>query len=146
MQANFARLCAAMDRQDLLDNPKFATAGARAANGDEINQIVADWAAQLDAADIEARCVACDVPVATAYDAADIASDPHMAARGDLVAVDDPVVGPLHQQAPFPRFDGHPPTPPTGAPRLGQHTDEVLGALCNLTPSDLAELRADKII
>ena len=99
----------------------------------------------LDAADIEARCVACDVPVATAYDAADIATDPHMAARGDLIAIDDPVVGPLHQQAPFPRFDGHPPTPPDGAPRLGQHTDEVLGALCHLTPADLAELRADGI-
>lgn len=146
MQANFARLCAAMDRPDLLEDPKFATAEARAANGDEINQIVTDWTAQLDAADIEARCVAHDVPVATAYDAADIAADPHMAARGDLVAIDDPVVGPLNQQAPFPRFDGQSPPVPTGAPRLGQHTDEVLAELCNLTPADLAELQADGII
>ena len=146
MQTNFARLCTAMDRPDLLDNPKFATAGARAANGDEINEIVAHWTAQLDAADIEARCVARDVPVATAYDAADIAADPHMAARGDLIAIDDPVVGPLNQQAPFPRFDGQPPPIPTGAPRLGQHTDEVLTSLCNLTPSDLAELRAERVI
>ncbi len=146
METNFARLCTAMDRPDLLENPKFATAAARAANGDEVNQIVADWTAQLEAADIEARCVAHDVPVATAYDAADIAADPHIAARGDLIAIDDPVVGPLNQQAPFPRFDSHPPPIPTGAPRLGQHTDEVLTALCNLTPDDLASLRADKVI
>ena len=146
METNFARLCTAMDRQDLLEDPKFATASARAANGDEINQIVADWTAQLNAADIEARCVAGDVPVGTAYDAADIAADPHMAARGDLVAIDDPVVGPLHQQAPFPRFDGQPPPAPTGAPCLGQHTDEVLAELCHLTPDDLAVLRADGII
>ena len=116
------------------------------ANGGEINQIVADWTTQLDAADIEARCVAHDVPAATAYDAADIAADPHMAARGDLVAIDDPVVGPLNQQAPFPRFDGQPPPAPAGAPRLGQHTDEVLTELCNLTPADLEALRADGII
>ena len=146
MQANFARLCAAMDRPDLLDDPKFATAEARAANGDEVNQIVADWTAQLDAADIETRCVAHDVPVATAYDAADIAADPHMIARGDLVSIDDPVIGPLHQQAPYPRFDNQPPPVPTGAPRLGQHTNEVLTDLCNLTPNELASLRADGII
>ena len=145
METNFARLCTAMDRQDLLEDPKFATASARAANGDEINQIVADWTAQLNATDIETRCVAHDVPVATAYDAADIATDPHMAARGDLVAIDDPVVGLLNQQAPFPRFDGQPLLVPAGAPRLGRHTDEVLTALCSLTPDDLAALRADGV-
>ena len=146
MDANFARLCAAMDRSDLLDHPKFATARARAANGDEINKIVADWSAQLDAVDIEARCVAHDVPVATAYDAADIAADPHMIARGDLIAIDDPVTGPLRQQAPFPRFDGQTPPVPASAPRLGQHTDEILSSLCNLTADELASLRADNII
>ena len=64
--------------------------------------------ARSTAAEIEERCVAHDVPVATAYTAADIFADPHMAARGDLVTVDDPVVGPLRQQAPFPRFVGEP--------------------------------------
>ena len=66
------------------------------------------------------------MPVATAYTAADIFADPHMAARGDLVTVDDPVAGPLRQQAPFPRFVGEPVQVPTGAPALGEHTDEVL--------------------
>ncbi|WP_419918423.1 CaiB/BaiF CoA transferase family protein [Candidatus Poriferisocius sp.] len=146
IQANFDRLCTAMNRRDLLDDPRFATAGARAANGNEINAIVAGWTSQLDAGDIEARCVACDVPVATAYDAADIAADPHMIARSDLIQIDDPVIGPLRQQAPFPRFDHHPPPVPAGAPRLGQHTDEVLTTLCNLTATDLAELRAANII
>ncbi len=146
LQTNFARLCTAMGRQDLLEDPRFATAEARATNGDEINRIVADWTSGLDAADVEARCVARDVPVATAYDAADIAADPHMIARGDLIEIDDPVVGPLRQQAPFPRFDHHPPPVPTGAPRLGRHTDEVLSTLCKLTPADLADLRADNII
>ena len=144
-QANFTRLCRAMGRPELIEDPNFATASARVANGGEINQIVSDWTTGLDAADIEARCVAHDVPAATAYDAADIANDPHVIARGDLVAIDDPVVGPLRQQAPFPRFDGQPPSAPAGAPSLGQHTDEVLTELCNLTPDELASLRADGI-
>ena len=41
--ANFARLCKAMDRPDLLDDPRFAKLADRAAHGDVINGIVADW-------------------------------------------------------------------------------------------------------
>jgi crotonobetainyl-CoA:carnitine CoA-transferase CaiB-like acyl-CoA transferase len=124
--ANFSRLCKAMDRLDLLEDPRFTKLADRAEHGDMINGIVAEWTASLDARTIEARCVEHDVPVATAYTAADIFADPHFAARGDLVTVDDPVIGPIRQQAPFPRRAGEPPAAPTGAPRLGEHTDEVL--------------------
>src|SRR6476469_1717071 len=106
--ANFSRLCKAMDRPDLLDDARFTKLADRAQHGDLINGIVAEWTATLDATDIEARCVAHDVPVATAYTAADIFADPHMQYRHDLVTVDDPVVGALRQQAPFPRRAGEP--------------------------------------
>ncbi|MGI8795085.1 MAG: CaiB/BaiF CoA transferase family protein [Acidimicrobiia bacterium] len=127
--ANFARLCKAMDRADLLDDPRFAKLADRAEHGDVINGLVAEWTGAHTAAEVEEACVACDVPVATAYTAADIFADPHIAARGDLVEVDDPVAGPLRQQAPFPRLAGEPATVPTGAPRLGENTRAVLGEL-----------------
>jgi crotonobetainyl-CoA:carnitine CoA-transferase CaiB-like acyl-CoA transferase len=69
-----------------------------------------------------------------------------MQARGDLVTVDDPVLGPVKQQAPFPRFVGAPPNVPTGAPVLGEHTDEVLGGILGLTESERAQLREAKVI
>jgi crotonobetainyl-CoA:carnitine CoA-transferase CaiB-like acyl-CoA transferase len=144
--ANFARLCKAMDRPDLLDDPRFTKLADRAAHGDRINGIVAEWTTARPADEIEARCVAHDVPVATAYTAADIFSDPHMAARGDLVAVDDPVAGPLRQQAPFPRFVGEPVPVPAGAPRLGEHTRSVLAGELGLTEADLDRLAGDGII
>src|SRR3954463_13271892 len=106
--ANFARLCKAMEREDLVDEPRFTTLAARAEHGDEINGIVADWTGSLTASEVEQRCVAHDVPVATAYTAADIFADPHMIDRADLVTVDDPVIGPVRQQAPFPRIVGEP--------------------------------------
>ena len=86
------------------------------------------------------------MPVATAYTAADITSDPHMAARGDLVRVADPVAGDLLQQAPFPRFIGAQPPVPTGAPRLGEHTREVLTALLGLGDQELDRLAAARVI
>jgi crotonobetainyl-CoA:carnitine CoA-transferase CaiB-like acyl-CoA transferase len=127
--ANFARLCKAMDRSDLVSEPRFARLADRAEHGDEINGIVADWTKSLPATEIEERCVACDVPVATAYTATEIFADPHFEARGDLITVDDPVVGALRQQAPVPRLVGEDVMVPSGAPRHGAHTRSVLGEL-----------------
>ncbi len=143
--ANFARLCKAMDRLDLLDDARFTRLVDRAAHGDTINGIVADWTASLPAREIEARCVAHDVPVATAYTAADIFADPHFTARADLVAVDDPVIGPVRQQAPFPRVVGAPPVVPTGAPELGADTDEVLASL-GMPKDEIEALRAKGVV
>ena len=144
--ANFRRLCAAMDRPELATDPTWATLAQRAERADEINGIVAEWTSARTAADIETACIAHDVPVGPAYSAADIAADPHMAARGDLVTVDDPVLGPVRQQAPFPRLDGNAPVAPTGAPTLGQHNEEVWCGLVGLTPAELAEHRANGVI
>jgi succinyl-CoA---D-citramalate CoA-transferase len=145
-QNNFERLCAAMERPDLLTDERYATPGGRAKNNDSINQIVADWAAALTAAEIEERCVAHDVPVGTAYDAADLSNDEHVLARGDILTVDDPVIGAIRQQAPFPRIAGQDHPVPTGAPRLGEHTDAVLAKVLGFDADRLAGLRTNGVI
>ena len=144
--ANFARLCRAMERPELLEDPRWATLAQRAEASDEINGIVAEWAAARTAEEIEAACIVHGVPVATIYDAGDILADPHMAARGDLVTVDDPVAGPLRQQAPFPRLDGQPPAAPAPAPLLGQHNKEIWGGLVGLSDGELEGLAADGLV
>jgi crotonobetainyl-CoA:carnitine CoA-transferase CaiB-like acyl-CoA transferase len=144
--ANFARLCKAMDRPDLLDDARFTKLVDRAAHGDEINGIVTEWTRARSAADIERACVDCDVPVATAYTPADMFADPHFGARGDLVEVDDPVAGAMRQQAPFPRFTGEPPAAPSGAPRLGADTRQVLGDELGVSTGELDVLAADGVI
>ncbi|MBL8774777.1 MAG: CoA transferase [Acidimicrobiales bacterium] len=142
---NFSRLCKAMGRPELVDDPRYATLADRAARSDEINDLVAAWTSGLPTSEVEYRCIAEEVPVATAYTAADIFADPHMTARGDLVTVDDPVLGPVRQQAPFPRFVGAEPPVPAGAPRLGEHNDEVWGAL-GLDADEQARLHAAGIL
>ncbi|MGP0032380.1 MAG: CaiB/BaiF CoA transferase family protein [Acidimicrobiales bacterium] len=144
--ANFSRLCRAMGRPELAEDPRFATLAERASRGDEINGLVAEWTASLPADEITARCVAHDVPVGTAYSAADIFADPHMAARGDLVAVPDPVIGPVRQQAPFPRLARHPAPVPRGAPRLGEHNRDVWCDLVGLGADELADLAARGVV
>ena len=84
--------------------------------------------------------------VATAYTAADIAADPHMQARGDLVTVEDPIAGPLKQQAPFPRLDGDNAPVPSGAPQLGADNDEIWRGVLAASDEDLQHLRRESVI
>ncbi len=145
-QVNFARLCAAMARPELVDDERFSTSRARGVHGAEINDLVAQWAAGLDANEIEERCIDHDVPVGTVYDAADLVADEHVRARGDIAEVVDPVIGAVLQQAPFPRVGAEANPMPAGAPRLGEHTDDVLGELLGLSEARLAALRSDGVI
>jgi len=145
-EANFTRLCNAMGRPELAKDPKWSTLALRAAGSDEINGIVAEWASGLSAAEVEATCIEHGVPVGAIYDAADILADPHIAARGDLVTVDDPVAGPVRQQAPFPRLDGARPVAPSPAPSLGQHNGEVWREVVGLSEDELAGYVADGVI
>jgi crotonobetainyl-CoA:carnitine CoA-transferase CaiB-like acyl-CoA transferase len=144
--ANFRRLCHAMGRTDLLDDPRYASASLRADNGDDINGVVASWVGELRADEIEKRCIDAGVPAAPILDVAGIFSDPHIRERGDLAVIDDPVAGPVRQQAPYPRLGSAPRTPPTGAPRLGEHTRTVLSDLCGLGEAELDRLTAEGTI
>lgn len=145
-QEVFNQLCEAMDRPELAIDERFASQGARLRNGAVVNQTVAEWASSLDANIIEERCLRHGVPVGVIYDVADMAADEHVLARGDVVTVDDPVIGPVRQQAPYPRFDDDPLPVPAGAPRLGEHTDEVLSNLLGLSETELMELRERHVI
>src|SRR5205823_6166049 len=51
---NFAKLCAAMGRPELVDDPRYKTLADRAAHGEELNDLVAAWTMTLPAAEVEA--------------------------------------------------------------------------------------------
>lgn len=127
-------------------DPRFATLADRAAHGDVVNGIVRSWTAERSASEVEEACITHDVPVATAYSAREIASDPHFAERGDLISVDDPVIGPVLQQAPFPRIVGEPQPVPTGAPELGKHNYEVWCDLVGLSSDELTGLMEKGVV
>jgi formyl-CoA transferase len=90
--------------------------------------------------------VAAAVPVSRAFSIADIAADPHYAARQDIVTVDDPTAGPLKQPAVYPRLSATPGRVQRGAPLLGEHNDEVYGDLLGLSSDEIALLRAERVI
>ena len=143
--ANFARLCRAMGKPELAQDPGWSTLAKRATRSDVINDLVAEWSSGLTAIEVEQLCKDHGVPVATAYNAQDILNDPHMQERRDFVTVEDPVIGPHLQQAPFPRLDGAAPNAPSGAPLLGEHNREVWCDLVGLTSGEFESLRDEGV-
>jgi crotonobetainyl-CoA:carnitine CoA-transferase CaiB-like acyl-CoA transferase len=142
----FPRLARAIERADLLDDPRFATFTSRAENGDAINQIVGDWCRQHTAEEIDRIMVAAEVPVTRALGIDEIMRDPHYAAREDIVTVDDPTIGPVKMQGVYPRLSATPGQIRRGAPKLGEHNEEIYRGLLGLSAEDLASLRTEGII
>ncbi len=142
----FPRLCRAIGREDLLQDPRFTTMGRRAEHGDVINAVVAAWCAERTSREIQDVLERHEVPFGIAYSVADIFADPHVAARGDIVTVDDPVIGPVRMQGVYPRFSRTPGDVPAGAPRLGAHNREVYGSLLGLSADEIAALERERVI
>jgi crotonobetainyl-CoA:carnitine CoA-transferase CaiB-like acyl-CoA transferase len=142
----FPRLARALGREDLPDDPRFTTMALRAEHGDEINAIVAAWCRERTSREIQDVLEAHEVPFGVAYSVADVFADPHVEARGDIVTVDDPVIGPVRMQGVYPRFSRTPGEIRSGAPRLGAHNDEVYGGLLGLSDEERAALARNGVI
>ena len=142
----FPRLAKAMDRPDLLQDPRFKTLADRAQHADEINAVVAAWCRSRTAEEIERILVDAQVPVCRAFSIRDIFADPHYAARGDIVEVDDPTIGPVKMQGVYPRLSRTPGAIRRGAPRLGEHNREIYQGVLGLADEEVESLARDGVI
>jgi crotonobetainyl-CoA:carnitine CoA-transferase CaiB-like acyl-CoA transferase len=142
----FPRLCRALGREDLLQDPHFGTMALRAQHGDAINTIVAEWCRARTAREIQDVLEAHEVPFGVACSVADIFADPHVQARGDIETVDDPVIGPVRMQGVYPRFSRTPGAIRSGAPRLGEHDDAVYRGLLGLSAEEVEALHREGVI
>jgi len=142
----FPRLAKAMDRPDLLQDPRFKTLADRAQHADEINAVVAAWCRSRTAEEIERILVDAQVPVCRAFSIRDIFADPHYAARGDIALVDDPTIGPVKMQGVYPRLSRTPGAIRRGAPRLGEHNREIYQGVLGLTDEEIESLARDGVI
>ena len=85
------------------------------------------------------------VPCAPVKTAREVATDPHLEARGFWVDVDHPRRGKTRVPiSPIRLHTGGKSEIRSPAPTLGQHTDAVLGELLGLKADELARLRADQ--
>ena len=131
--------------RELAADSRFADHKSRGAHADELDALIADWTRSRPSAEVLEALHAAAVPAGLVYAPADMADDPHFRARGSLLEVDDPELGPLLMPAPAPRLSRTPAVVRWAGPRLGQHTDEVL-AEAGLSTTDVEALRAAGVV
>jgi crotonobetainyl-CoA:carnitine CoA-transferase CaiB-like acyl-CoA transferase len=140
------RLLAAMGRDPAAEADRYGTPALRREHELELDADVASWGASLDRASALEQLVAADIPAGPVNEVADVVADPHVRARGSLVEVEDPELGPLTLVGPIARLEGTPASIRSTGPALGAHTDEVLSEELGLDREELAELRSAGII
>ena len=141
----FRRLMSAIGREDLRDDAALARNDGRAAQMERIDGAIAAWTRTRTQAEVLAAMEAAEVPAGRIYTAADIAADPHYRARGMIERITAADGEPLSVPGIIPKLSATPGAIRTPAPKLGEHTDEVLQGI-GYSDADIARLRASKIV
>lgn len=142
----FRRLCKLMNREELLDDPRFAHQVERGQNREAIDEIVAAWTAEQELPTLLAQLEAATIPVGPVYSIEDIVNDPHYQARDMLLTLHDRVLGEIRMPGVVPKLSDTPGSVRSTGPELGEHNTEVYGNLLGLSAEDIAGLTARGII
>ena len=133
-------------RPDLLEDPELSSTIGRARRMTEVDDIVSAWTLSRSKAEVLKLLNEAHVPCAPVKTAREVATDPHLEARGFWVDTDHPRRG--KTRVPISAIllhTGGKSEIRTPAPTLGQHTDSVLGELLALQADELARLRTDGV-
>jgi formyl-CoA transferase len=141
----YQRLMTAIGRADLRDDAALARNDGRAAQMERIDSAIGEWTGQRSQAEVLQAMEKAEVPAGRIYSAADIASDPHFAARGMIEKITAADGEPLKVPGIIPKLSATPGAIRMQAPKLGEHTDEVLAEI-GYAVADIQRLRSAGIV
>jgi formyl-CoA transferase len=144
-ERTFARLAEAMDRPDMLTDPRYSTNRERLARRTEMNELVSAWTGTYTREELQKRMDDFSVPHSLVYDVADIFKDEHYAARDMLVEVSHPTLGSVTLPGVVPKFSENPGSIRSAGPLMGEHTTSVLTDL-GYTAEQITDLELKGIV
>ncbi|NQV60083.1 MAG: CoA transferase [Alphaproteobacteria bacterium] len=145
-QKHFEALLEIMGEVQVMDDPRFATPAERLINADLVDETVAGWFLRHDRDWLLDRLLAAEVPCARLANVADLAENPQVKHRGQIIEVGHAKLGPVRMQGNPIRLTDTPVETHRAVPTLGQQTDEVLGEWLNLDADAIAALRQENVI
>jgi formyl-CoA transferase len=134
-----------MGRPELADDPRFATPDARWENRAVLDRIVEGWTLQHPKHEVMRLLGDAGVPAGACQDTGEVLADPHLKAREMIVDIDYPTRG-TYQTVGCPVKLSDSPVTVTRPPLLGEHTGELLGALCGMGLDEVKRLHEDGVV
>jgi formyl-CoA transferase len=138
-------LLTVIGREDLKDDPRFATPQLRAKNYAPIDETISQWTLSHDKHEVMMMLGKAGVPASAVFDTVELSNDPHLRRRGTFVSVTHPVRG----EFVMPGFvikmsESH--VAVRASPLLAADNEAVYGGLLGVGTERLAELRANGVI
>jgi crotonobetainyl-CoA:carnitine CoA-transferase CaiB-like acyl-CoA transferase len=142
----FARLCIAIDRADLIEDPRSVTNSVRIANAEWLHAIIGDWIAERDSDEVLRILNLASVSASEVLSADRVIKDPHVIARQSVVNVEDPLLGSTLMQNVTPRLSRTPGHINHAGPVLGSANERIYTGLLGLTPGEITEMQSNGVI
>lgn len=140
------RFLRVLDREDILGDPRFKDDYSRFINREAIDPVVEKWVSEREADEIIDSLHKARVPCGRINTPAEVASHPQIKARNIIVNLDYPGLGAF----PFPgvaiRFNETPGEIKRRAPQVGEHNEEVYGAILNYSAAEIKRFRETGVI
>jgi len=116
-----------LGKPEMFHDEEYSSQQARSRNYAEAYAFVAEQMKTRTTAEWIEALERADIPVQRMNSLADIVADPHLAATGYFSTIEHPTEGRLRSMAVPSEWSASPPRYRRHAPRLGEHTREVLG-------------------
>src|ERR1700735_1446172 len=141
----WAGMCRALNRQELIDDPRFKTAQARSVNAVERREITSAELEKWTADEILPRLLANDVPSAPVLSRFELLKDPQVRENHIFEEHEDAISGKIRQPRPAARCDRTPSAIRKLAPILGADNDTVLREI-GYGAEDIERLKRDRVL
>jgi crotonobetainyl-CoA:carnitine CoA-transferase CaiB-like acyl-CoA transferase len=139
------RLCKALDREDLITHPDYATKDARRKRRKEVNDLIESITMTMDSETLLAKLDAADVPAGVIYDIGQMFDDPQVKHLRMSQPVQSAKLGELNLlRQPF-NLSRTPSQLALPTPEFGEHTDELMREI-GFDAGEIARLREIKAI
>ena len=127
--AEWQGMCNALERQDLIEDERFATSAARVSNSGERKDLTGKEISKWNSEEILARFQEQGVPCAPLLSRMELMSHEQILANESILVSDVDGFGEVRQARPAARFNETPSEISRPAPRLGEHGNEILTEL-----------------
>ena len=139
-------LLGAMHREDLMNDPRYATLKSRVENMDDIDDLVSGFTQAWAKKDLFDLLMQHRVPCAPVRNLDEVVNDAHMHSRRALEWVEHPIYGRVCLPNSPLRFDGVEPMTIRPSGELGRDNQEVFGDWLGLSGDEIAQLQHEKVI